>query len=109
MTTLIKRVIFVIILLSIIYGIYRLIDKKWASELKETVVNTTEKTVESFGLNEDDIEEIFNPTFDVVVTDPEIKEPITTEIQEKPKATITKINTKKTNTYSPNILFQLFR
>ncbi len=124
MPTLLKRIIFVAILLSIAYAIYRLIDRQWANDLKENVVTTTQETAKSFGFDKDEIEEIFNPVIDssteslwdkpevvmeknIVVTDPEIKEPVETQpIIEK---TTTKISPKKTTTSSSNVLFQLFK
>lgn len=125
MSTLLKRIIFVAILLWIAYGIYRLIDRQWASELKENVVTTTQETARSFGFNEDDVEELFDPVIDtgseslweeseivseqnIVVTDPEIKEPVITQPAVK-STTTTKITTKKTTTSSSNILFELFK
>lgn len=118
MSTLLKRIIFVAILLWIAYGIYRLIDRQWASELKENVVTTTQETAKSFGFDKDEVEELFDPVIDtsleslweeseivseksIVVTDPEIKEPVIV----KPTTT----TTKSTTTSSSNILFQLFK
>lgn len=124
MSTLLKRIIFVAILIWIAYGIYRLIDRQWASELKENVVTTTQETARSFGFDKDDVEELFDPVIDtsseslweepeivseknIVVTDPEIKEP---EIKE-PVVTQPTVKTtpKKTSTSSSNVLFQLFK
>jgi len=130
MSTLLKRMIFVAILLWIAYAIYRLIDRQWASELKDNVVTTTQETAKSFGFDKDEVEELFNPVIDtsseslweepeivseksIVVTDPEIKEPVvvqqttTTTITTKPtiKTTTTK---KTTTTSSSNVLFELF-
>lgn len=122
MPTLLKRIIFVAILLSIAYGVYRLIDRQWANDLKENVVTTTQETAKSFGFDKDEVEEIFNPVIDssteslwdkpevvteknIVVTDPEIKEPTTTQPTMKTNTT----TTKKATTSSSNILFQLFK
>ena len=127
MSTLLKRIIFVVILVWIAYGIYRLIDRQWASELKENVVTTTQETARSFGFDKDDVEELFDPVIDknseylweepeivseknIVVTDPEIKEPeIKEPVATQPTAKTTTTTTKKTTTSSSNILFQLFK
>jgi hypothetical protein len=123
MPTLLKRILFIAILLTIAYWIYRLIDKQWADDLKDNIVTTTQETAKSFGFDKDEIEEIFNPVIEssseslwdateiiyennIVVSDPEIKEPVTTQ------PTTTKTNTtvkKTTTTSSSNILFQLFK
>lgn len=123
MPTLLKRILFIAILLTIAYWIYRLIDKQWADDLKDNVVTTTQETAKSFGFDKDEVEEIFNPVIEssseslwdtteiiyennIVVSDPEIKEPVTTQ------PTTTKTNTtvkKTTTTSSSNILFQLFK
>jgi hypothetical protein len=127
MSTLIRRIIFIAIILGIIYWIYWLIDRKWADDLREDVINTTQKTVESLGgesINQEDIiepvvdgtteslwsyEEIL-PEKNIVVTDPEIKEPVVTQSTNTiTKTTTTKTTTKKTTTSSSNILFQLFK
>lgn len=122
MSTLIKRIIFIAIILAIAYGIYWLIDRNWADELKNDIVTTTQKTVDSIYSNDNtgtidpvlDTPELFNNSYeaiiekDIIVIDPEIKEPIITEptVKQatKPKTVIT---TKKPS--SSNILFDLFK
>lgn len=48
MSTLLKRILFIVIILAIAYGIYWLIDRQGADELKDDIVTTTQKTVEDF-------------------------------------------------------------
>lgn len=123
MSTLLKRILFIVIILAIAYGIYWLIDRQGADELKDDIVTTTQKTVEDFvetttenilqpvsntgGESLWDYNEIF-PEKNIVVTDPEIKAPV---VQTTPKTT--PVNTtsspKKPSTSSSNILFQLFK
>lgn len=124
MSTLLKRILFIVIILWIAYGIYWLIDRKWADELKEDFVTTTQETVESLKSVKDnvvsdseeslgDVSEIIEEK-KIIVTDPEIQEPVI--VQPTTKTTITKTTTTKTTTTpikttssSSNILFQLFK
>lgn len=134
MITLIKRIVFVLIILGIIYWVYWLIDRPGADKLKEDTINTTQEITESFGLNKKDIDDIFDENSDnqlkiepeffvekVVVEEAKIETPeeikevekesvhetkTTTETQTK---TTTKTTTKSTNTKETNILQQLFK
>lgn len=124
MSTLLKRIIFIAIILGIAYGIYWLIDRKWADELKQNIVTTTQKTVESLTAtgNTDSGEIIDTPKEivvekNIVVSDPEIKEPVTTPTPAKTtiptttkKTTTTPSSpTKSTTSSSSNVLFDLFK
>lgn len=130
MSTLIKRILFIAIILGIVYWIYWLIDRKWADDLKDDIITTTQKTVESLGgettNQEDTNESVFGTTTEslwnyeeivseksIVVTDPEIKEPVvpqtTTETTTKITTTKTTTTPTKTTSSSSNILFQLFK
>lgn len=114
MSTLFKRIFFILILLWIAYGIYWLIDRKGADELKENIVTTTQETVETFkSINDDTLsnsEETLGNISEViaeqniVVTDPEIQEPVV--IQTTKTTTTTK---PKSTSSSSNILFDLFK
>lgn len=128
MTTLIKRIIFIVILLGIAYGIYWLIDRKWADELKENIVTTTQKTVESlittwsswgnFATTEeffDSSEEIIIEK-NIIVNDPKIEEPTNTINTFSPtpapttkKTTPSTSSSSTTKSSSSNILFDLFK
>lgn len=130
MSTLLKRILFIVILLWIAYGIYRIIDRPGANELKENVVTTTQDTARSFGFDKSEIEEIFDPVVDkaseslwdpveivteknIIITNPEIKEPIIVEqkpiVEKEVKVIKKKATTKKTTSSSSNVLFQLFK
>lgn len=115
MTTLIKRVIFILIVLWLIYSIYWFIDRQWAKDLKESFVDTTQETIqeikddsfldweESLG----DISEITSVE-NIIVSDPEIKEPELSNPDKPTTTTSTSTSTTKTSKPSSNVLFELF-
>lgn len=122
MSTLLKRILFITIVLAIAYGIYWLIDRQGADELKDDIVTKTQKTVENFvdtttenvlqPVSDASVESLWDyneilPEKNIVVTNPEIKEPV---VQEPVKTTSVKTSSpKKASTSSSNILFQLFK
>lgn len=120
MSTLIKRIIFIVILLSIWYCIYRLFDRQWANELKDDIINKTQETTESFIDDTQELKEQFDQNLEnsvletyswviteqnIIVNDPEIKEPIVQPTIIKKTST----NKPKTTSSSSNILFELFK
>lgn len=127
MTTLIKRIIFIAIILGIAYWIYWLIDRKWADELKENIVTTTQKTVESLIAtwstweNFTTPEELFDSSEEIIiekniiVNDPTIEEPTdktnspTPVVAPTPKQTTPSTPSSTTKGSSSNILFELFK
>lgn len=118
MKTLIKRIIFILIILWIIYSIYWFIDRQGAKDLKESFVDTTQETIQEIKKDSSldseeplgDISEITS-VGNIIVSDPEIKEP---ELSNPDKPIIQETNTStsspKTSTSkkSSNILFELF-